>query len=476
MKRVLKNISVFFIVFTILFSYTFVKPAEVQAWALSTSTIIVSSFLLILAGMIFYNQEDLTEAATEFYNYASSECKEYIDAVASALDEAGEDYINFMVNSDYLNEAIDFYWDIIADNEFLLNAVNNICGVNIVTSVPMYTDISGNSMPVLMNGGVPYSTISEMARHVTDEFLIKKSMTINGYDFQLVNYNNQFRWIWVDETGFHYANQSGAVNALLWSKSKFYYYDDDNNYVDSSLHYYFRDIYNHEGLPINWGICLGVAATMGIRTIIVAKFADGDYVIDYPYNTDAHSDKSIDDYFGGALAGGYFDVVYGKSAGSAVSSHTKTGADVLGGSEKYFEASKSIDDVIGLSSSQVLGSEYSDTFSVEADYSTAYSAAASAVATYTGNYEGNMKEMSIPAVIVQKFPFCIPFDLANAFGAMSSSPELPDLSVSVPFPGFSYKWSIDFTWFDGLVNLIRWFILVIFNIGLILITRNIIRG
>ncbi|MFA5543612.1 MAG: hypothetical protein WDA47_07525 [Bacilli bacterium] len=475
MKRVLKNISVFFIVFTILFSYTFVKPAEVQAGALSTSTIIVSSFLLILAGMIFYNQEDLTEAATEFYNYASSECKEYIDAAASALDEAGEDYINFMVNSDYLNEAIDFYWDIIADNEFLLNAVNNICGVNIVNSVPMYSDISGNSLPVIANAGECYSTMPELVRNLNDSYLIKKNMVINGINFQLVNYNNQFRWIWIDEDGFHYANANGYTNALLWERSKFYYYDDDGNYVDSSLHYYFDNIFHHEGLPVNWGLCIACTVTWGIRTIIVAKYADGDYVIDSPYNSPAQSNKPIDEFFGGSILADYFDIEFGKSLDGAIS-NSKSGADVLGGSEKSFEVSKSIDDVIGLSSSQVLGSEYSDTFSVEADYSTAYSAAASAAATYTGNYEGNMKEMSIPAVIVQKFPFCIPFDLANAFGAMSSSPELPDLSVSVPFPGFSYEWSIDFTWFDGLVNLIRWFILVIFNIGLILITRNIIRG
>ncbi|MDY0380105.1 MAG: hypothetical protein RBQ74_06290, partial [Defluviitoga tunisiensis] len=274
MKRVLKNISVFFIVFTILFSYTFVKPAQIQAEALSTSVIIISGILLILAGMIFYNQEDLTEAATEFYNYASSECREYIDIAASFLDSTEESYIDFMVNSEFLNEAIDFYWDYIQEHERLLDAVNNICGVTIALSVPMYTDISGNSLPVIANAGECYSTMPELVRNLNDSYLIKKNMVINGINFQLVNYNDQFRWIWFDEDGFHYANANGATNALLWERSKFYYYDDDGNYVDSSLHYYFRNIFHHEGLPVNWGLCIACTETWGIRTIIVAKYAD----------------------------------------------------------------------------------------------------------------------------------------------------------------------------------------------------------
>lgn len=475
MKRVFKYILVYFVVFTVLFTYTFVKPAAVQAEALSTTVIIISGFLLILAGMVFYSEEDLIEAATEFYNYASSECKEYIDTAATALDEASEDYINFMVNSDFLNEAINFYWDFIEEHEVLLDAVNRICGVNITLSVPYGNSICGNSLPVLMNGGEYFYDWNEIFDYCrrNDYWNSVKSLTINGVTYNLTVYQNKFCWVFNDGTGWKFTTTK-AIKDIVNAQSVFYYYNDYGSYVSNHINTNFVHIPYHATTPVDFGICLVCIGTR-ITTYIIAKFADGEYDIDYPYGDSYGTNKSIDEFFGGALAAEYFDVVYGKAAGGAIST-SKTGADVLGGAEKSLEVSKSIDSQLGLSYGGILGYEYTGVTDLSSAYSSAYTAAALAATTYTGNYTGEMSEMSIPAVIVQKFPFCVPFDLANAFGAMSSSPKLPDLSVSVPFPGFSYKWSIDFTWFGGLVNLIRWFILVIFNIGLILITRNIIRG
>jgi len=93
-------------------------------------------------------------------------------------------------------------------------------------------------------------------------------------------------------------------------------------------------------------------------------------------------------------------------------------------------------------------------------------------------YSGDMNEMTLPQIIVQKFPFCIPFDLAIALTALIADPEIPVFEteplILAGIDGGTLV--LDFTPFEPLAKIIRWGILIGFNIGLILATRRMIRG
>lgn len=80
----------------------------------------------------------------------------------------------------------------------------------------------------------------------------------------------------------------------------------------------------------------------------------------------------------------------------------------------------------------------------------------------------------------QLFPFCVPFDLIDFVGVLSAEPETPCFTMGVPVPTKNgletHEIELDFKKFDGLAAIIRKMELLAFIVGLILLTRNIIRG
>ena len=86
--------------------------------------------------------------------------------------------------------------------------------------------------------------------------------------------------------------------------------------------------------------------------------------------------------------------------------------------------------------------------------------------------------------ITEFFPFCIPFDIAycvNKFHVSVGS--APVIHIPIVYPralqgilGESYDVVIDFNEYVALRNVIRYFILLLFIIGLMQVTRNLIRG
>ena len=91
--------------------------------------------------------------------------------------------------------------------------------------------------------------------------------------------------------------------------------------------------------------------------------------------------------------------------------------------------------------------------------------------SYKGNWE----------MLIDKFPFCIPFDLANAIVALFKESKTPVIEVDLTGGGENVflgaqKFELDFDIFDKLVKVIHWGILIGFNLSLILVTRKLIRG
>lgn len=79
-------------------------------------------------------------------------------------------------------------------------------------------------------------------------------------------------------------------------------------------------------------------------------------------------------------------------------------------------------------------------------------------------------------VIKEKFPFSIPWDLKKAFSQFAGSGQAPQFILpfkNMPLVG-GVNYTIDFNIFNKWANIMRWGILILFNIGLIILTRLLI--
>lgn len=73
-----------------------------------------------------------------------------------------------------------------------------------------------------------------------------------------------------------------------------------------------------------------------------------------------------------------------------------------------------------------------------------------------------------------KFPFCIPFDIYNLFVGLSSESAPPKFTIPLKYADFDLTFTIDFSEYELLAKIIRWYIGASFVFGLIMITRKVI--
>lgn len=76
------------------------------------------------------------------------------------------------------------------------------------------------------------------------------------------------------------------------------------------------------------------------------------------------------------------------------------------------------------------------------------------------------------------FPFCIPFDLIDCIRLFNAEPVTPKIEVPMHFAfvDVDYTWEIDLKNFDEVATVCRSMFLILFIVGLVLITRTLIRG
>lgn len=86
-------------------------------------------------------------------------------------------------------------------------------------------------------------------------------------------------------------------------------------------------------------------------------------------------------------------------------------------------------------------------------------------------------DLSLPKLIISKFPFCIPFDVANLIGQLNASAEAPLIRIPVKtIDGIATQYiTIDFSQYESLVSIVRWGIYILFVAGLAYATRNYIK-
>lgn len=85
--------------------------------------------------------------------------------------------------------------------------------------------------------------------------------------------------------------------------------------------------------------------------------------------------------------------------------------------------------------------------------------------------------------LTELFPFCIPFDIIYLVNKLYVTPVAPVINIDYVYPqalrpylGNSYTLTIDFNDFVTLRNIIRVFLLLMFIVGLMKMTRDLIRG
>lgn len=92
--------------------------------------------------------------------------------------------------------------------------------------------------------------------------------------------------------------------------------------------------------------------------------------------------------------------------------------------------------------------------------------------------ETDVNVPEVPTSIVDKFPFCVPFDLFRLVKALNATPSAPVFTVPLKFDAINYQYDfkLDLSQYEKLAQPIRIGMTLIFLLGLIMITRKLIKG
>lgn len=88
---------------------------------------------------------------------------------------------------------------------------------------------------------------------------------------------------------------------------------------------------------------------------------------------------------------------------------------------------------------------------------------------------GSFNQFLVPEWIKTRFPWCIPFDIADAISELTGPPEAPVLHYEVDLFGYDFDLDIDLSMFDDIMVMIRYGELLGFSFILMHITRELIR-
>lgn len=78
----------------------------------------------------------------------------------------------------------------------------------------------------------------------------------------------------------------------------------------------------------------------------------------------------------------------------------------------------------------------------------------------------------------ERFPFCVPWDIYNGVKVLNAETKAPVFTIPFQFKRFNIDESvtIDFTQYSSLRVIVQWFLRIIYALGLIMITRYVIKG
>ena len=85
-------------------------------------------------------------------------------------------------------------------------------------------------------------------------------------------------------------------------------------------------------------------------------------------------------------------------------------------------------------------------------------------------------DLSLPQLIISKFPFCIPFDVARLIGLLEAEPKAPVFVVPLKYGKImDEQITLDLSQWDDVIRIVRWGELICFVAALAVVTRNYIK-
>lgn len=128
-------------------------------------------------------------------------------------------------------------------------------------------------------------------------------------------------------------------------------------------------------------------------------------------------------------------------------------------------------DVVAQSQSDVLGKDIADDSDRDRDRDTNKDRDTSAPKP------SDIPDLSLPDVLIKKFPFSLPWDLYNSVAILVSPGEAPKWEVpfKIQSMGIDESFTLDMSQFDPLAAIIRWGLSLLFLISLIILTNKLIK-
>lgn len=434
-----KAIIMLIAMFLMCFIFMVGEKNELEGIALTSTVIIAIALLLASCGLIALNTESMEVAVSEFWTGSSEALKVLIN------DGINDTTREFTVHNDVFDYARGF----ITDTFIMGEHIHSIETQNIVTNFGgtyVYTPFVGS--------------ISSYNLTITEELYnsATKYTQLQYGDFNLKYvYNGLYDILYINNTSYgDWANDGNIFTGVS-------YYDEgieDNLFLSYAIRYFVGSGFPDPGFSFFYN-------STDDKLYPVLLTNAGSYK--------AWSFRKLNgvNYFADTS-----QYPIGEEVAIAVDSSIVLDEDyeIVAPLPMPYELGQ----IIGQTAGEVIAEQWADVMTIDR-YIALYGAIpvtldATLEMPTAGAFDWTKLNMNI-SLVTDKFPFSIPFDLADAIENMTATPEVPILEQNLTLAGIDGgNLTLDFTPFQPLANIIKWGILILFNIGLILLTRRIIRG
>lgn len=491
MKKILKSLLIslviFLLVFTVMVADNYIKPKPIEAEPITLAVLLYIATALAVCGVIYQERQTIVDLANKFWDWVTLDRRPVIVAEAEEARTTGvADYtdVDWAEYKDFIDEHLD---DEVYPQTISTEQIKAIFGDVVLTNVEGNYSGSTQITSALYWGATSYSSISFNGYTVTysGDWDIW-NMYINGSHWS--NWApdstglrfNIVKWYVEHETRYEYLNRSGVVtlHQHYYGRTPVFsfFYDTQSGHIYPVLLWFnFNNaIYRADGLGRNYDGSLALG--MDIYTDVKEYKA----ILDPVITRDPDYDIVIDDHR-------YVDMVKDISQLVEV-----TAADILEGTIKDITLElQELDVPLGIIANwqeYVEKLDYLEQLTYlqelvklgELEFTEEGELVVSATIVNQWELDIPETEFNLPVieVLANKFPFCIPFDLYYAVANLQADPVAPEFEINFPAAVFGGEgnMTLDFSVFEVVAVVIRWTILLGFIIGLIVLTRKLIRG
>lgn len=481
--------------------------APMQAHAVTGVEEIISFVIgiLIACGVTFTSAEAAQSTARRYYNSVDSDTKSIIDKAKEQYDAKKEYYT---VTTNGLIMCLASEWQKIFDSiaSFIFNPSVIADSSYVDFSVPQATFKNYDSFVSLLqqNGSLDFdyqvtrdsytaftigSTMIEfVGQDLTGNFpdevisafssdthnvIMKVSILGTQYSFYSLISSNSYMLDYITYYNYQYqfTLKDGVINL--------------GNRYNSNFAYSYRSLfcaldYSRPGTLIYYGSeLLNVTSIKEHRYTITGSFGnivcDDGTIFGTDYLIPCDSNKITDDILTKVFTCDPA-ISIGNDYIGTDTTWTDSVADAGSGSIAF---PLDVDDLIDLSPSDVRDKTLTDTGDIATDKTDTKDDTTDDTKddTNTKPNKPSIPGLSLPEILFkEKFPFCLPWDVYNVFANLVAEPEAPvfEIPMKWEFLDIDYTLTIDFSMFDEIAKISRFFSSLGFVVFLILISRKVI--